>query len=212
VVASGLRHPETSVAPALIFALGALAPVGAWATRNAAELGTPIFTSSESGYVFYQGNSRSSTGGSRGYVDSLDFTPLDLPAELDEIQRDRIYLDRALEDIRADPVGVVARWPSKVGNMWRPTYDGSSARNFAVTLLSYPVVLIAGLVGAILLARVDAFGPHCVPALFLFGWFFLHVLVTGMIRFRLAAEHVLIVAAPFALFWAWDRVRARPEA
>lgn len=207
LMASVLR--KRGLAPALIFALGALIPVAAWAARNIAELGTPIFTSSESGYVFYQGNSRSSTGGSRGYVDSLDFTPLDLPAHLDEVQRDRIYLERALQDMRTDPARVVARWPAKVGNMWRPTYDGSSARNVAVTLLSFPAVLVAGLLGAILLARVDAFGPHSVPALFLFGWTLLHILVTGMIRFRLAAEHVLIVAAPFALFWAWDRVRAR---
>ena len=200
------------VAPALVFAAGLLLPVGAWTARNVAELGAPIVTSSESGYVFYQGNSLRSSGGSRGYVDSLDFTPLDLPADLGEIERDRIYLAQALADMSADPIRVIARWPAKLGNMWRPTYEGSSVRNTVITLATYPLVLVAGAGGALLLMRRGPFDAMCVPALFVLGWALLHVLVTGMIRFRVAAEMVFIVAMPFALFWAWDRVRERRHA
>lgn len=195
--------------PATVFLIAALLPVLAWGTRNVIELGAFIPTSTESGEVFFQGNSRSSSGGSRGYVDALDYTPLLLPSGISEVERDRIYLETALAEMREDPLRVVARWPAKLGNMWRLTYDGASARNVLITALSYPAVLVFGAAGALLLARRDLFGPGAVPALFLLGWTVLHMLVTGMIRFRLAAEHVLIVAAPFALLAAWSVLRRR---
>lgn len=195
--------------PTAVFLIAAAVPVVAWGTRNAVELGAFIVTSSESGEVFYQGNSRSSTGGSRGYVDALDYTPLIVPAGTSEIERDRIHLEQALADMRADPLRVFARWPSKLGNMWRLTYDGASARNILITTLSYPAVLVLGIAGALLLARRDLLGPGAVPVLFLFGWTALHMLVTGMIRFRLATEHVLIITAPFALLTAWSLLRRR---
>jgi 4-amino-4-deoxy-L-arabinose transferase-like glycosyltransferase len=200
------RTPWTSTA---LFLIAALMPVLAWGTRNMIELGAFITTSTESGEVFFQGNSRSSTGGSRGYVDALDYTPLVLPNDISEVERDHIYLGQALAEMREDPVRVVARWPAKIGNMWRLTYESASVRNTLITALSYPPVLIVGVVGAVLLARRDLFGPGIVPALFLVGWTTLHMLVTGMIRFRLAAEHVLIVAAPFALLTAWSLLRRR---
>lgn len=207
-LASSARR-RTPWAPAVVFLIAAAVPVLAWGTRNAIELGAFIVTSSESGEVFFQGNSRSSTGGSRGYVDALDYTPLVVPAGTSEIERDRMHLEQALADVRADPLRVVARWPSKLGNMWRLTYDGASARNVVISALSYPPVLLLGIAGALLLARRDLWGVGAVPALFLLGWTALHVLVTGMIRFRLAAEHVLIIAAPFALLTAWSLLRRR---
>lgn len=196
-------------APIALFLIAASVPVLAWGTRNFVDLGAFIVTSSESGEVFFQGNSRSSTGGSRGYVDALDYTPLDLPRNMSETERDRIYFERALADMRADPLRVVARWPSKLGNMWRPTYEGASARNVLITLVSYPPVLVFGLIGALWLARRDLFGAAAVPLMLLLGWMLLHVLVTGMIRFRLAGEHVLIIAAPFGLLAVWSVVRRR---
>lgn len=198
--------------PVAAFVLGAALPVGAWTVRNVIELGTPVVTSAEAGYVFYQGNSRTSTGGSRGYVDSLDFRPLDLPEGLSELERDRIYLNQALADIRADPLHPISLWPAKLWNMWRPTYEGASFRNGLVTFLTYPVVLVAGIVGAVRLVRAAPGSAGMVPGLFLIGWVLLHVFITGMIRFRVAAEHVLIVAAPFAVLWMWDWIRARQRA
>lgn len=181
-------------------------PVGAWAIRNAVELGTPVVTSTESGYVFYQGNSRGATGGTRGYVDGHDFTDLVNPAGLGEVERDALYLRRAISDVLADPGETVRRWPTKVWNMWRPTYEGASTRNVIITLASYLPVLALGLAGALWLSLRS--GPGTVlPLLLLMTWIAIHVLVTGMIRFRLAAELFLLISGPFALLGLIDRRR-----
>ena len=194
---------------AAIFLVAALAPVGVWTIRNVAVMGAPIVTSTESGYVFYQGNSPGATGGSRGYVDDKDFSlPPGPPPPGGEVVRDRFFLEHALTHIISDPIATVARWPAKVVNMWRPTYEDSSARNQLITLVSYVPVLLAGIVGAgVLLGRGGLRSPATTPAIVLLLWFGIHVAVTGMIRFRLPAELVLMEAAPFAAL-AFLRSRA----
>lgn len=180
----------------LLFIIAAAVPLAAWTVRNAALLDTPIVTTTESGHVFYQGNSRTSNGGSRGYVDQRDFRPLDLPPGMTEVESDAAYLHAALEDIRADPLGRLALWPAKAWNMWRPTYEGASLRNGLVTLVTYVPVLILGLIGAVQLARRDILGTSAVPLATLLVWVFIHLVVTGMIRFRLPAEAVLLMTLP----------------
>lgn len=197
---------------AVVLAVALGLPLAVWAARNAVELGAPVVTTTESGYVFYQGNSPGATGGTRGYVDDKDFVRLPIPPGLTEVDVDSMYLRAALASIRDDPVATVARWPAKIWNMWRPTYEGSSPRNSAITMLTYVPALLLGVAGAALLARGDARGAGAVPALFLLCWFAVHVAATGMIRFRLPAEAVLIVASPFALFALVDRVALRRRA
>lgn len=192
-------YPRRDVVAAALLALGLVLPLAAWGARNALALGYPVITTTESGAVFYQGNARGATGGSGGYVSRGDFPPLDLPVDLDEVQRDSAYFRQALRDIVADPFGTIARWPAKVWNMWRPTYEGASPRNGFVTLVTYIPTLLLGLAGATLLMRGGAFAPSALPGLFLVVWFGEHVAATGMIRFRLPAELVLLVVAPFAV-------------
>lgn len=197
---------------AILFLIGLTLPVGAWAARNAVVLGAPVVTSTESGQVFYQGNSKGATGGTRGYVDGNDFVVLDLPPALSEVERDAIHLRLALQHIAEDPAATIARWPKKIWNMWRPTYEGSSVRNGAITLLTYLPALGLGLTGAVLLARRGGI-VTTLPALFIAAWFAIHVIVTGMIRFRVAAEILLVVAAPFAIAAFIDSLsRARSRA
>lgn len=183
----------------VLFALGLALPVLGWTARNAAVIGAPVVTSTESGYVFYQGNSREATGGSRGYVDAQDFRPLVLPAGLSEVERDEAYLRQALRDIAADPLATIARWPTKLANMWRPTYEGASLRNWLVTVVSYLPVLALGVAGALLLARRGFLEVAALPVIFIVTWAFIHVLITGMIRFRLPAELMLVITMPFAV-------------
>ncbi len=49
-----------------LFALVLALPLAAWTLRNEIDLGTPIVTVTESGYVFYQGNSRGAIGDTTG--------------------------------------------------------------------------------------------------------------------------------------------------
>ena len=184
-------------AVAMFFVAGLALPVLGWTVRNVIELGAPVVTTTESGWVFYQANSAGSTGGSGGYLGAGDFRPLEPPAGLDEVHRDSFYLARTLDDIRADPAAFIARTGPKVWNMWRPTYEGSSLRNGAITIGTYVPLLLLGVIGAVALARAAAIPIGAVPLLTLAAWFVLHAVVGGMIRYRLPAELVLGIAAPF---------------
>lgn len=194
-----------------LFLLAALVPIGVWTARNVVTMGAPIITSTESGFVLYQGNSPGATGGSRGYVDDKDFSlPPGPPPPGGEVARDRFFLGHALAHILSDPMATVARWPAKVVNMWRPTYEDASTRNLLITLISYLPVIVAGAIGAgVLLARGGIRSAAAIPAVVLATWFAIHVAVTGMIRFRLTAELVLIEATPFAIFALVQVLRRR---
>lgn len=184
------------IALPLVFAVGTIALLAPWTIRNELELGFPLVATTESGHVFYQGNSRTSNGGSRGYVDTLDFEPLVLPEGLDEVERDAAHFRAAIDDISADPGRAIARWPAKLWNMWRPTYEGASLRNGAITILTYVPVLVLGAVGAMRLARRSLFEATALPLIVLCVWIVVHVVVTGMIRFRLPGELVLLTTLP----------------
>lgn len=179
-----------------------------WVVRNALTLDAPIVTSSESGYVLWQGNSPGATGGTRGYVDGVDFEPLDLPAGLSGVEADRIYRQRALGWMADNPARVLALAPKKLWNMWRPTYEGSSALNQLVTLSTYPVLLGFGIAGIVLLVRRrDVLGWLVLG--FVAYHLVVHGLVTGMIRFRLPVEAVLVIPASVAAAALLDRVGVR---
>ena len=92
--------------------------------------------------------------------------------------------------------------------MWRPTYEEASTRNLLVSFATYLPVLVVGVAGAAILARAGALRASALPALFLVTWVGVHMLVAGLIRYRLPAELILIVtgAVPLAL---WSRGRER---
>jgi hypothetical protein len=177
--------------PALI-GLGVLVLVMApWAIRNAIQLGSPVVTSTESGYVLWQGNSPDATGGTGGYVDAVDFTPLDLPEGLTEAEKDARYRRAALKWMRDNPQKVVALIPTKLWNMWRPTYEGASILNNLVTYVTYITLLIGAAIG---LYRIRRHPIGLLLLVFLAYHLLVHSLVTGMIRFRLPVEAILLVA------------------
>lgn len=177
--------------PAL-FGLAALTLVMApWVVRNVTVLGSPVITSTESGYVLWQGNSPDATGGTRGYVDHLDFTPLHLPEEMTEVERDAEYRRGALEWMSDNPEDVAALAPKKLWNMWRPVYEGASLFNILVTSMTYIPLVVLSILGLYRVRRhpigillITAVSYHLV----------VHGLVTGMIRFRLPVEALLLIA------------------
>lgn len=182
---------------ALVAACALAAVVGVWVIRNAIVLDAPVATSTESGYVLWQGNSPGATGGTRGYVDDLDFDPLQIPDGTSEAEADRIYMREAMSWMRENPLDVLALAPKKLWNQWRPTYEGASTLNWLATLASYPLLLIGSAIGFLRSKRnltwtllVAFFCYHLV----------VHGLVTGMIRFRLPVEAALIPLLGAAVF------------
>jgi hypothetical protein len=198
-VGYGVLRREIRPAVATLFALGLALPILGWTVRNVVELGAPVVTTTHSGWVFYQANSAGSTGGSGGYLGDGDFVPLDPPAGLDEVHTDSFYLARTIDDIKADPMAFAARTGPKVWNMWRPTYEGASLRNGVLTLITYVPLLLLGVLGSVALAGTRPRTVGAVPLLILVTWFLLHAVVGGLIRYRLPAELVLGIAAPFGI-------------
>lgn len=178
----------------VLLGLGTLTLVLApWVARNAVVLDSPIITSTESGHVLWQGNSPEASGGSRGYVDGLDFEPLELPEGISETEADRIHRAEALSWMAKHPARVAALIPKKLWNMWRPTYQGASALNSTVTYVTYLPLLALAVPGLVLSRRRDVLGGIVVA--FVAYHLVVHGLVTGMIRFRLPVEAVLTIPA-----------------
>lgn len=175
-----------------------------WVIRNAISLDTFVPTSTESGVVLYQGNSAGATGGTRGYVDALDADPLPTAEGLDEVEQDRVYREAALAWMSQHPGSVLALAPKKLANMFRPAYAGSSARNTLVTLFTYPLLMLGGTVGLVLLWRRGELAGRLV--VLLVGYHLvIHGLLTGMIRFRLPVELLLCISAGCAFAWLLAR-------
>jgi hypothetical protein len=175
--------------------VGLLLVFGPWVVRNLAELDAVVITSTESGYVLWQGNSPDATGGTRGYVDHEDFTPLTFPEGTSEVERDRIYFEQALSWMKRNPGEVLSLIPKKLGNMLRPSWEGASDLNLAATLVTYPLLMLLGVIGIL---RMPSTEVRWLLVLFLIYNILLHGLVTGMIRFRLPIEMVLTIPAGVA--------------
>lgn len=179
-----------------------------WVIRNAISLDTFVPTSTESGVVLYQGNSAGATGGTRGYVDARDADPLPAAEGLDEVEQDRLYREAALQWMSQHPGSVLALAPKKLANMFRPTYAGSSLRNTLVTLFTYPVLILAGAVGLVLLWRGAELAGRLI--VLLVGYHLvIHGLLTGMIRFRLPVELLLCISVGCAVAWMLARREGR---
>jgi 4-amino-4-deoxy-L-arabinose transferase-like glycosyltransferase len=186
--------------------IGLALPLGGWAVRNARALGAPVLTSTESGFVFYQGNSPGATGGSRGYVDHRDFARLEVPPGLSEVELDRYHWKRAMEFLASHPEAVPGLAARKLANMWRPTYADASLRNRVVLGGSYIALMVLGGVG-IVRSLPDLFRRPAVVLLLVFLAVFVaqHAIITGMIRFRLPLEAVLAVFAGIGIDAGLDR-------
>jgi len=164
-----------------------------WVARNAYTMGSPVITSTEAGYVLWQGNSPGATGGTRGYVDGADFDNLDIPSGTSEVKIDRIYRQASLRWMTENPDKVAALVPKKLWNMWRPTYAGASALNSLITYMTYLPLLGLAVPGLWFLRRHGPVGWLIIG--FVAYHLIAHGLVTGMIRFRLPVEAALIVPA-----------------
>lgn len=160
---------------------------------SAHALHAPLFTSM-SGELLYQGNSDGATGGTGGYVDAKDFTRL-------PENTSAAYRSAALTFMRQHPGRVLALMPRKFWNQWRPTYAGASVKNWLLFGGSYLLLLSFALVG-LYHGWQAGHGLLLLALLFFVGF---HLILPGMIRYRVPAEPIVCVFAA----QGWSLARAR---
>ncbi|MBI2870182.1 MAG: glycosyltransferase family 39 protein [Candidatus Omnitrophica bacterium] len=188
-----------------ILAVTASLPLGAWAVRNSLVMGAPIVTSTNAGGDFYMGNSPGATGGSRGYVDRKDFDPYPVPPGLSEVEVNSLFWRESLKFLREHPGAVPRLFVRKQMNMWRPTYERASLRNWLILGGSYILTMCFSVLGIAYAVRTRLSLPVTRLLLIFIGVFVVqHGIVTGMIRFRVPVEPALIVFAGMGLAFAFS--------
>lgn len=179
-----------------------------WIIRNAIAFNEFIPLSSRGGFEFYLGNAADSTGGTGGHM--IWGSDVKLPPEPPEGVSENTWsaqlARRAINDITDNPWLFWQRLPSKIWNMWRPTWGGASLRNLALAGGLYVLMVC--------LALVCMFRPACRSGSgILWGFLGFHVLVHaliyGIVRYRIPVEPALCVLAGQGLITVWDVWKAK---
>ena len=145
---------------AVLVALGALLVIAPWTARNLREYGRPVLIASEGGITFWTGNHRLSPGeGDMAANPAIKRDNQRLRAAhpgLSPEQLEPVYYREALQAIARDPVwwaGLLAR---KAFYTWipaGPSYTLHSTRYLVASLVSYGLLLVGGLIGAVVVMR-----------------------------------------------------------
>jgi 4-amino-4-deoxy-L-arabinose transferase-like glycosyltransferase len=208
------RRSMAQLARAAAFVMAALVVVLPWGLRNGAVMGRFSMLSTESGWVLWLGNSpdydriAANLNYFGGYAPAGSIlgtrTRLQETLGRTEIDIDAIYRRAAIRHIANNPRGVLTRAPSKLWNMWRPAYVGSSGRNLLVSWTIYPLLLLAALAGIIISIRIPAAWPIVVFLVLNVGF---HAVATGAIRFRAPLWPALLPFAALTIERAWTALR-----
>jgi 4-amino-4-deoxy-L-arabinose transferase-like glycosyltransferase len=181
-----------------------------WIIRNYEAFNEFIPLSSRGGFEFYLGNAADSTGGTGGHmIWGRDVKlPPGQPEGVSENAWSAQLAGRAISDISDNPWLFWQRLPSKIWNMWRPTWGGASLKN---------LVLVGGLyVLMVCLSLICLLRPACRPGSGIL-WGFLgfhvlvHALVYGIVRYRIPVEPALCVLAGQGLIMVMDGWKGKPN-
>ena len=145
---------------AVLIAVGALLVIAPWTARNVREYGRPVLIASEGGITFWTGNHPLSPGeGDMAANPAIKRDNQRLRAAhagLSPEQLEPVYYREAMQAIARDPVwwaGLLAR---KAFYTWipvGPSYTLHSTRYLVASVVSYGLLLAAGLAGALIVAR-----------------------------------------------------------
>jgi len=145
---------------AVAIAVGALLVIAPWTARNVREYGHPVLIASEGGITFWTGNHPLSPGeGDMAANPAIKRDNQRFRAAhpgLSPEQLEPLYYREAMQAIARDPMwwaGLVAR---KLFYTWvpvGPSYTLHSKRYFVASVVSYGLLLAAGLAGALIVAR-----------------------------------------------------------
>lgn len=206
-------HRGRALARLALFVVVAAALPAAWTVRNTAELGSfaPAVTTS-GGFNLWIGNHEGASGSQKSFAQE----PPDLQERIErlpatdgyELQRDRLYLDAALEHITRDPLAAITRDIKKLALM--ATFDVHDERSLhPVNVLSWMALASFGLLGIF---------RRCITGngrVVLLGYLAFALIVPGVFfalaRFKLAIEFPLIVFASAFLAPVLVRWSAREQ-
>jgi hypothetical protein len=174
----------------------ALAP---WGLRNQRELGSPVLTSTEAGWVLYLYHSPDNDAQNGGY--NPQARPLKGSETLTEAEESRFYFQAALRNMARHPGRELKLTANRFRNLWRPAYARSSFRNRAVSALTYLPLLALALPGfwftPVRSPRAGLLGVFA-------GFFFLfHLFGAAELRFRIPMEPVIAIYAAAAGVYAF---------
>lgn len=177
---------------ALVMLLGLGLALAPWVIRNAVTFHEFIPLSTRGGFEFYLGNAPDSTGGSGGHLSwghDVKPPPGPPPGVSDNAWSAQLTR-KALQGLAERPELFWSRLPAKIWNMWRPTWEGASPRNWLLVGGFYILIVLLALVS--LLRRGGRAG-------LLWGYWGYHVLahalIYGIIRYRLPVEPAICVLA-----------------
>jgi len=199
-----LALKPTSRKLGLLSLAGILLVMAPWVIRNAVVFGEFIPLSTASGYQIYGGNAPDATGGSNGHMSAgVDFAhPPEQPQGVSDNEWSKKLTIMGLEVYSSDPMLFFQRLPSKIWNMWRPTWGEASVKNWVAIGAVYLLIWFFALACLI--------SSKCRAPL-LWGFVLYHVVVHaiifGIVRYRIPVEPALIAIAGGGAVCLWNKIR-----
>jgi Dolichyl-phosphate-mannose-protein mannosyltransferase len=145
---------------AVLVAVGALLVIVPWTARNVREYGRPVLIASEGGITFWTGNHPMSSGeGDMAANPAIKRDNQRLRAAhegLSPEQLEPVYYREALQAIARDPLWWMGLLARKAFYTWipvGPSYTLHSTRYLVASVVSYGLLLAAGVAGALIVTR-----------------------------------------------------------
>lgn len=200
---------------AFAVALALLFTIAPWMTRNYLLFGRPTIELSM-GYNLYVGYHPESTGTFK-YGPSLDLLTI-----LDDGERERVGIERALAFIRADPARVPVLAVQRLGHFFgleRRALTYFYSNNF-FGYIPFPLLLTAALIVLLPFVGVSTFAvlgmalmdwrrETLLLAIFIFGYLAPHVLLLAEDRFHLTLVPFFAILAAQAGLGGWNALHMR---
>jgi hypothetical protein len=187
--------------------------LGAWAVRNDAAVGAPVFVSSNSGFNLLLGNSENTTPNAGVNVDVRRY--LREAGPLGEVDRDALLRHRAFEWIEGHPLEAAGLYLAKVANYFNYRNE-LFVRSEGTSLADLGLAVSYGVLLALVLARlmVARRWPLSAFEVLLVSTYALSALATAVaftrIRFRVPFDLLLILQAAILIEVAARAVLAPP--
>jgi 4-amino-4-deoxy-L-arabinose transferase-like glycosyltransferase len=188
---------------------GMLVAISPWLIRNWKVVGEPVLTTHFIGQKLYTSNGPGVGSVTDGYY-SPRIDPSVTPGmkdSADATDRERAFARITLQHMVTHPGEMTLRERDKIVNMWRPTFRGSSARNFVVLGLPYLGLMLLSAAGIIIAVRRRI--PSGGVAVPLVVFFLVHLVFRGEIRNRQYLVPLLYAYAGLAATMAFDAFRKR---
>ncbi len=176
-----------------------------WIVHNWKLQGKLLLASPEIGQSLWRGTNPRASDYVGGYSDARNIAPLPhpVPQNISEVEKDSYYYRAFVEYVREHPTRFFALLPYKLVNMWRPTWEGSSAKNWVVLGAPYVGLMLLAFLG-FSRARRNWEGSVLL-FVFLSYWISIHLVFYSLLRYRLKAMSPLILFAALglAVLWGW---------